>query len=502
MDTDVATPPELNEEELNTLGTKLYNEWLRYVTDRKMIEERWLRNLRQVRKIYDPEVLKLIPSDRSKAYPGLTQWIVRGTIARLMQMLFPQTEKNYGIKASPLPDLSTDQLQQVLDQLVQVKMQAQQITDPAQVQLTDDEIEKAVDEFAEGKAEKMELKVDDDLQEMEFVTLARKIVRSATIYNIGIAVGPKNRKVKARTWQRNPHTGQWQAVEVDKYKPLFEHLSVWDHYPDLTAASLDKQDGTFDRHIMTRVEVEDLARRPDFMADRVQKFLKDNISGNYIWQWWESIIKGEEKSGLAPVARKEARKFEALSYWGAVSGHECRAAGIEISDADVGKSFHVNAWMLKDVVVKMKLSPLGETVKHHHYFVFEDDDLSILGNGQCDVVRDSQVAVNETARATLDNMSVIGPMVEVNMDLLTPGQSTVVSKHKTWYREGEGNMAQVPAVRNITIESHLTELQALLQMWMDFARQESGLPPPSVGDVSQGGSEALRTQGNASMFLG
>jgi len=494
-------PPVIDEDKLNDLGTRLFNSWGTYVIDRKMIEERWLRNLRQVRKIYDPEVLQNIPADRSKAYPGVTQWMVRGTIARLMQMLWPATEKNYAVKQSPLPDLSQDQLQQVLDGLVAQKAQAQGIA-PAQVMLDDVEIEKAISEFAAGKAERMEVKVQDDLEEMEFITLARKVVKSAVTYNCGIACGPLHEKVSARKWQKNQYTGKYEAVTLDKFKPLFEYLSPWDHYVDMTAVAIDRQDGTYDRHIMMRSEVEALVQRPDFFAERVQKYLNEHPTGNYKAQWWESVIKGEPKSAQAPVATRESRKFEALSYWGAVSGHDLKAAGIDIADDKLGNTFHANAWMLDNNVIKLKLAPFGSTIKHHHYFIFEDDDLSILGNGQCDTLRDSQMSICETARAALDNMSVIGPNVEVNMDLLTPGQDTVIKKHKTWYREGEGQMANVPAVRNINIESHLTELQALLGMFMQFAEKESGLPAPSVGDVSGGGSEALRTSKNASMFLG
>ena len=495
------TVPTIDEDKLNSLGQKLFGIWPTYVTDRRMIEERWLRNLRQVRKIYDPEVLNMIPSDRSKAYPGMTQWMVRGTIARLMQMLFPQTEKNYGIKPSPLPDLTKEQLQKVLDTLVKVKAEAAQ-SDPTQVQLSDEDIEKAMLAFAKGKAENMETKIDDDLQGMDYVTLIRKVVRSAVIYNIGVLKGPLHRKVPARKWQKNQFTGAYEALETEKYKPLYEFVPVWNYYPDMTAVSLDKQDGTFERNIMTRAQVEELADRADFLGDRISDYLVKNINGNYKAQWWESVIKGEPKSGTAPVATKESRKYEVLSYWGAISGHDLRAAGVEIKDEEVGKSFHANVWMIDALVIKAKLAPFGDTIRHYHEFVFEDDDLSILGNGQCDVLRDSQLSICETARAALDNMSVIGPAVELNMDLLTPGQDMSIRKHKTWFREGDGNQANTPAVRNINIESHLTELTGLLNMFMSFAEKESGLPPPSLGDVSGGGSEALRTQRGASMFLG
>jgi hypothetical protein len=492
--------PAIDESKLNVLGVSLLKTWTTYVTDRKPIEERWLRNLLQVRKIYDPEVLAMIPADRSKAYPGLTQWMVRGTIARLMQMLWPQTEKNYGIKNSPLPDLSKDQLQSILDALVASK--TPEGGDPAAVQLTDEEIEKAIAEFAKGKAERMEVKITDDLQAMEFITLARRVVKSAVTYSLGILRGPLHEKVPARTWQQNPNTGKWEATEKVKYKPLFEHMTVWDHYMDMTAVSLDKQDGTFDRHIMTRAEVEALADRPDFIKARVLKYLADHLTGNYKAQWWESAIKGEPKSGLASTAAKETRKFEALSYWGGVSGHDLAAAGVDVKAEDLGKTFHANVWMIDNVVIKAKLAPFGTAARMHHYFIFEEDDLSIVGNGQPDVLRDSQMAVCESARAALDNMSVIGPAMEMDNDRLVPGQNTTIRKHMTLLTEDNGGRAQNPAVRAINIESHLTELIALVNLFMGFADKESGLPPFSLGDVSGGGSESLRTSKNASMFLG
>jgi hypothetical protein len=489
---DATLPPVIDEDQLNELGRRLFGIWPTYVTDRKMIEERWLRNLRQVRGIYDPEVATLIPADRSKAYPKMTAWMVRGTIARLMQLLFPMTEKNYGIKPSPLPDLSTAQLQEVLDQL-----------SATNTQLTDTLIEKAILDYAKGKAERMEIKITDDLQEMEFVTLARKVVRSAVIYNVGVLEGPLHIKTKTRTWQQDVNTGKWTAVEVDKYKPLFEFLPVWGYYPDMTAVSLDKQDGKFVRRIMTKAEVLALVDRPDFLGDRIKEYLRRNEFGNYKAQWWESVIKGEPKSAQASTAQKESRKYELLSFWGGITGHELRGAGVTVADANLGSMFHANVWMIDNIVVKCKLAPLGEEIRHFHEFVFEDDDLSILGNGQCDVLRDSQMSICETARAALDNASVVGPMVEVQTERLVPGTNTSIAKHKTWPVEtGNGAVDATPAVRNISIESHIPDLLNLLNTFMDFANKESGLPPPSLGDTSGGGSEALRTSKNASMFLG
>jgi hypothetical protein len=488
--------PTIDEAKLNDFGTRLFALWGTHVSDRKAVEEKWMKNLRQFRGIHDPEILALIDKDKSKAFPRMTRWKVIGTVARLMQMLWAGTEKNYGVDASALPDLSTDQLQTVLDTLV-----ASKGGDPAAVTLEDEEIEKAILAFAKGKAERMAVKIEDDLQEMQFIPIARKVVFSATLYDVGVAKGPMHNAATVRTWQKNANTGRYEAVTRETYKPVFEFLRIWDYYPDLTAQSIDKQDGEFERHVMTRVQVEELAKRPDFIAERVNKWLRENPTGNYTPQWWESVMKGEPKSDRQYTA-VESRKYEVLSYEGTVSGHELRAAGVDIADADLGKSLQASSWMIGNTVIKAKLAPLGG-IPFYHKFVFEDDDLSLLGNGQCDTLRDSQLSINEVVRSVLDNNSVCGPMAVINLDTLAPGQDPKLRKNKSWFVEGlNGNQNIDAAIKNLTIDSHLQDSIALLNVFMEFADKESGLPPPSLGDVSGGGSEALRTQRNASMFLG
>ena len=497
--TDTITPT-LDEAALKNFGQRLFKLFEVHETDRKDAEQRWLKSLRQFRGIYDPEVLRLIGSDQSKAYPKVTRWKVIGTVARLMQMLFPQTEKNFGVHNSPMPSLSLEQLQEVLDKLVAAKTEGQAV-DPAGVELGDEEIEKAIREYAAHKAARMELKCEDDFAEMEYITLARRVVFSAVLYNVGVLKGPMHKSYTANTWRRNINTGKYEAVEVQKLKPLFEFLPVWNWYPDMTAKTLDQQDGTFERNVMTRRQVEELADRKDFMGDRVNEWLREHREGNYRARYWETDMKAEPKSDRT-TATADGRKYEVLSYWGGVTGHELRAAGATIADNSLGKTFQASVWSIENTVIKAKLSPYLGTIRNYHEFVFEEDDLSLLGNGQCDTLRDSQFAICEVARSALDNASVIGTQLELNMDLLMPGTDTNLRKNKTWLKEASGVEAQTRAVQNIPIDSHLTELIALFNIFMEIADKESGLPPPSLGDVSGGGSEALRTQKNASMFLG
>jgi len=311
-----------------------------------------------------------------------------------------------------------------------------------------------------------------------------RFVRSAVIYGIGVLKGPMHRKVKARTWQRSEYTGRYEAVEIDAYKPLFDFLPVWSYYPDLTATSLKHQDGVFERHIMTRAQVQELAERPDFLEDRIGEYLKKNPDGNYKEQWWESSIKSEPKSAQASVSGKAVRKYEVLSFWGSATGEEIASAGNAVREADRGKVFHANIWMIDDVVIKAKLAPLGDAIRHHHEFVFEEDDLSIVGSGLPETLRDSQMSLAEAVRAALDDSSVTGPMAGIDSEYLTPGQNTGISKHKTWLFENLPTGKTIQSVfAGLNVDSHLAESLQLIQLFLSLGEKESGLPP-SASSIS------------------
>lgn len=495
MADDIVVAPVLNLEGMKALGIMLSKRFGQYEKDRFAVEQQWLQNLRQHRGIYDPEISNKIPDDQSRAYPKVTRTKVVNTVARLMEMMFPQTEKNYGIAASPLPDLSTEDLQKVLDLL---KSEQPAGAPP----LDDDTIEKAIKSFADAKAERMSVEVDDQLSELEYITVARRIVGSAVLYSIGILEGPQTIDKKARTWKPDPLTGALTAMSIDKVAPTYEFVPVWEWYPDLSAKQFSQSDGSFRRHIWSRNQVSELAKRSDFLPDQVKLFLKNNVTGNYKERHWETDLRSQ-RSDKKNVENLSGRKYEGWAFWGFVSGKDLRACGVSIKDADLETEFEANVWGIGDVVIKAQLNPYDSKIRPYHTFVFEEDDINLLGNGLPAVIRDSQLAVCEAARMLLDNASIVcGPQLEVNVDLLMPGQSLDIYARKNWLREGTGQEAGMRAVQAITLESHMTELQAIIELFMSFADNETALPPPAMGDLSQGGSEALRTQGGASMLLG
>jgi len=477
---------------LDAMGRVLAERFVQYEQDRKPLEEQWMKNLRQFRGVYDPEILSKISTGQSKAYPKITRQKVIGTVARLMEMLFPQTEKNWGIEPSPIPNLSEEDLQAMLD-LMQGEAPGQE--------LQGDDIEKRIREVAAAKAAKMSVQMDDQLAEMEYITMAKKVVFSGCLYGTGLLEGPFTKTEKKRKWQKNPITNRYEALEVSELKPFYENMPVWSWYPDLSAKALDQQDGYFKRAVMSRTQVAALADRKDFMGDRIRGWLKEHEGGNYLERSWEQDVRkeGDRKN----PQNLNGRKYELHQWVGSMSGHDLRAAGENIPEDKLADMHEADVWLIDTTVIKAKLNPRDTRRRPIHEFIFEEDDINLTGVGLPQVVRDSQMGICESVRMMFDNGSVTcGPILLMRLGLMAKGQDTAIHAFKTFYADEDAENTDTKPVENIVVDNHISELMAIVKLCMEFMDAETALPPPALGDVSQGGSEALRTRGNASMFLG
>ena len=108
-------PLPIDDNAVKALGVRLVSRFNDYKRERREVEVQWLRNLRQYLGQYDPEILEKIEPDRSRAYPKLTRVKVVSMVSRLMSLLFPTSEKNWGLQASKSPTFAANTVQQILD---------------------------------------------------------------------------------------------------------------------------------------------------------------------------------------------------------------------------------------------------------------------------------------------------------------------------------------------------------------------------------------------------
>lgn len=505
--TDAAPVRRISSDELKTLGQQLAKTFEQYRSDRRIAELKWLRNLRQYLGIYDPEVEKELSPTRSKAYPKITRVKCISVLSRLMNLMFPGNEKNWELKASPSADMSPQDVMAAVQAMVAKDQQA-----GLQPQITEEMVQYAVQNLADARARQLELLIEDQMQEiggdqtLDYIALNRQVVKSGILYGLGVLRGPFVRTTDNVAWQMDPMSGLPAPVLTTRYKPQYEFVPVWDFYPDMAAKTLAGGDGYFLRLVMSRSQLRKLADRPDFFASQIKGYLKQNNLGNYKAQPFETELRAMGVKVNVNEMKSESSKYELIVWHGPIAGSALKSAGVDVPEAKMSDEIDAEVWMVDGVVIKADMNPwrkLGIDVKTIHTFLFDEDDTAPVGNGLPNIMRDSQMSIAAASRMLLDNASVVcGPNMELNTDLLRPDQDlTSVGAYKLWYREGTGAEANMPAVRNVPIDSHMDELLKTIDLFMRFADQETFVGPATGGDMERKSmSEPMRTAAGASMM--
>lgn len=492
--TDPAPEPS---EGLGKLGTILTNRFAIYKKDRAVAEEQWLKNLRQYLGKYDPDYEQNMAAGKSRAYPKRTRVKCVSMVSRLMSLLFPSGERNWSLSASAVPSMPAEVLINALNEW--------RAANPDQ-QPTQAVLDQLVHDTAKKSAEAQEKAIIDQLQDVnpydscDYETLVRRVVHSAVLYGPGVVKGPMIVTDRMSRYQIDD-AGVVQVVDVDSFRPYFEFVPCWDYYPDMSASSFEQMEGEFQRHVYSRAQLMQLAKRPEFDGSLIQYLVDAHPEGNYQRYSHEDLL--QTLGGQAKDAVRDSRKYELLEYWGSAPAKLLRAAGMELpEDVTDRDDVRYTAWLLCGRVVKLARNPFDFGTKVYHQFVFEEDEVNLMGSGLPPIMRDSQLAVSSFSRMLVDNAATVcGPNVEVDLDLISSSQTNhEIQPFKVWLREG-GN-GQQQAVRSISFNSHIPELLQAIARFDQFADSETFVSPVTGGDVEGVSGEALRTTGGASMIYG
>jgi hypothetical protein len=499
----------INSQALVQLAFELTRLFQQYANDRVLQEQKFIKNLRQYLGIYDPEIERALEPNQSRAYPRLTRVKCISMLARIMNMMFPGNEKNWELNASPSAEMNPLDIKAAVQQLMQEKAAANQGQAP---QMSMNLINEAVNRLAKQRARDLEKLIEDQLMEiggdqtLDYISLVRQVVFSGIRYGLGILEGPYLKTETKVVW--SAVTGGFQPTKRTVRKPIYEFLPVWDYYPDMSAKTLGTGEGYFIRKVMGRSDVRKLANRPDFFDEQIKKYLAQNSGGNYRPKTFENELRTlGTKANVNDVKQDPHGKYEIIIWKGPVSAAQLMQLGVDVPANKQGDDIEAEVWMIDNFVIKASMNvwrALGCDVKTVHTFVFDEDDTSPIGNGLPNVLRDSQMSICSSVRMALDNASVVcGPMLEMNVALLRPGQdSKPVQAYQTFERDDDGLTAQFPAIREIKVESHIADLEKLVEMFMKFADLETFVGPATGGDIEKAPSEPMRTAAGASMMKG
>ena len=517
-----------------SLAARLHDELSEAMKSRKMVEERWLEDLSQYRGQYSADVLdRLKRYRRSQVYYRLTTQKVNTLTARLMDLLFPQKSKNWGIEPTPDPEIPDDVIMQEMQGEIEAgvreamgrklgELQAQNIMPDAwavqnlQAQSLQEvyarlDTRSARVRIARERASAMEQVIDDQLKECNangqrrpsWQQNCRSVVKDACLYGMGVLKGPLIEKVDTRRYRpmRDIYGNvSWQEeVVASSLRPYHEAVSVWDVFPDPGARLPGELRFVWQIHLMADKDLRELARFPGFNAETIRGYMREFAEGDAQLEEWEVQTREINADNLS-VGAELKNRFRVYERWGFLTGAELRGSGADLSEEDDDKVFSSNVWMLGDHVIKAMVNPLEGIDIPYYFYPFQQDDTSFWPEGLGSLLRHPQAGMNAAVRAMQDNAAASsGPMIGVNMAALAPGEDpTAIQANRTVLFDKPGlNISD--AFQVATIPSCIEHNLTLSNFWSN-AGDEISTPRFQAGDGNVSG--AGKTASGLSMLMG
>jgi hypothetical protein len=506
--------PDAKPADIDSLGTTLISEFTRAIADRQPTEERWVKDLRQYKGQYDPEVLALIGPDRSTAFVRKTRVKVKTTDSRVEDMLFPAgADKHWSVEPTPkskITDHHRNEIIQALQmqmaqmnqqQAAQAQEQANQSGQPVQAQpaqVTQADVEAAVLAHAKTAARGMDQTIVDQLIEAQFRKASKAAIHSCHLYGTGIIKGPLvERRVRTEHVKEG---GKWISRSVEYVTPFVDFTPLWRFYPDMSATELSGCSYVYELHDMTRSEFAALTGRKSFNKSRIVNHINTYPNGHRSTnRWIENELKqlGERNSRQGD----HGHTYEVLERWGYLTGEQLRMAGVEVPDDRTHETFFSNVWLLPTgEVIKAVLQPIDGITWPYHIYYFDKDETSIFAEGIPAVMRDDQEMINAATRMVLDNGALsAGPMFEVNHGLLSNPDGA--NSMRPWKVFSRNNTAPgQKAINLIQVDGRLGELMSIADRFEVQADETTAIPRYMSGENVNSG--AAGTASGMSMLMG
>ena len=493
-----------NQPVIQGLAAHVRKRWDSARLAKRKLEERMLQCLRQRNGEYDQDKLAQIRQDGgSDIYINLTSVKCRAATSWLRDTLLGAgADKPWSLDATPDPTLPPEIMEGLHSKL------AQQLTDLAMQQgaMPDDETLRQVAaqmrdaamrqlrEEAETRVERMERKMEDQLQEGGWHAALNEFLDDVVTFPYAVLKGPIKRKRKTLRWQdgklipSEEIRNEWERVD-----PFHVYWAPW---------AWDIQDGfVIERHRMTADDLQALIGVPGYNDSAIRTVLKD-FSGGGLKHWlWTDASKAEAEGKYVIDSILSEDLTDAIQLWDSVPGKLLREWGLSESDVpDVDMSYPCEVWLIGSTVIRAVLNydPLGR--KPYYLTSYENLPGSVDGKGVTDLCRDAQAMVNAAARALANNMGISsGPQVGVNISRLPPGDDiTELHPWKLWqFVASDVNTAE-PPLSFFQPNSNANELMAVLEKFSARADEDTMIPRYMSGENSPG---AGRTSSGLSMLI-
>jgi len=501
-DEDVGEGPESDESKaekklendtlLAALGQQLQGKFRKNEKDRVPIEDRWLEDLRQYHGKYDPEVDAALREAESCAlFLNVTKPKTHAYSARVMDMVLPTDGKNFGLDATPVPEVagaaaaaatSEKPAMETAPDGTQTPMQT-----PEGAPVQEKDIIKGIKDEADARAELMEDEIDDQLTEAKYNAIQRECIEQMAKLGTGIIMGPVITDEWRVTWKvtsmptpDDPKHEEYVRTLVPNTdrRPGAQWIDCWNFYPDMTSNRPDGLEHAFVQYLVNPSELRKMAKRFNFMEEPLKKVLAGGAPFNINALRWMTELRT-----LSEVNTFVDERFRLLRYYGEINEDDLRAVGMDPDKMGIENTISGSIWLIDGTVLKIDLNPLDSGCLPFSIAYCDKDESSIFGTGIPRLMRGEQESVNATWRMKHDNAGLsVGPQTVVKMNSVQPADGDWNMKpKKLWYAADDvQDVSRIFA--HFAIDSHQEELDNLLQQAIRFADDVTQLPLLMQGD--------------------
>lgn len=472
------------------------------------INDVMLRALRQRNGEYEADKLQAIRvQGGSEVYMMLTEVKCRAAESWLRDILLDTGSPPWDLQPTPIPDLSPEQSEEVqtafAEQVMEIIQSTGQAPNKTQMlelrEMVSQDYRFKVLQAAQARVDRMKIKIDDQFLQGGWADAFNEFLTDLVTFPCAFVKGPIVRRQRHLGWTKGP--GGATIVEAsERLAPEFERVSPFNIYPEPGITRIN--DGyIFEYHRLSRSALADLIGVPGYDDQAIRKVLDEGPGQTWVSEPTEMQREEEERKYYTEM--RPTDMFDALEFWGKVSGKMLREWGMDASEVpDEAKEYDANAWLVGNYVIKAILNydPLGE--KPYVKTSFIKMPGAFWGRGIPEIIEDLQNICNAAARALVNNMSIAsGPQVEVNLERIPPNEDiTQIHPWKIWQTLNDPLGSSAPAVRFNQPNDNASTLMGVYERFSRLADDHSGIPAYIYGDTNVQG--AGRTASGLSMLMG
>lgn len=457
--------------EKGMLGFGLHRLAENEVGKRTEIEQRWLEDTRQFIGRYDPEVEAAISSDRTKssAFVNITRPKANAAEQRMSDMLFPTDDKNWGIKPTPVPEISNE---------TENATPTGEETEEGN-EVTEGDMAQGFLDEARARSDLMEMEIDDQLKESRFNSKCRDVIHDSMMLGTGILKGPIIVGQIKRKWKQVEGSNVFEIQIVEEPQPGVERVDPWNFFPEMDAVNIASAAYVFERHYMMPREILRMRGLPGFDTEQVDALLRDDPKHWKVRN--QRLQERREISGLN--VNFMDRRYEVWEYHGPLDRDQLELCGCDLPVEDeLLDSFEAVVIFCGPYVLKAVVNPMDTHERPYSVFNWQKDDASIFGFGIPYECRHAQKVVNGSWRMLMQNSALtVGPQIVVNQMVEPMDGNYKLTPMKIW-QANDPNMKISEAFWAFDIPSKQAELTAIFQEAKRLADEETSLPVFAQGE--------------------